>query len=448
MRYPADESSTLEWKKEYPENDQILKTVIGFCNHHGGRIVVGVANSGEIVGISQAEIQKALESLDKAICEASHPAIIPRIYAQLFGDKSILTIEVSTGMSKPYFRKSEGMDRGTYIRIGRNTVRATPDIIEELQWQSRGIDFETLPHYRSSKEDLDLEAFQFFLGHRKNHAHAEANDAILRAYQLLVSEHSKLVPTHAGLLLFGKYPQQFLPEAMIICSHFEGRAGRNTVATVDCEGTLFNQFKQAYAFITSRLYRSFKIEGPQRKEKLEIPEVAIREALLNAIIHRNYHIQGPIKVAIYDNRVEIFSPGLFPGPLDPKNLKTGVTYLRNPFICKVFREAGYVEKLGSGLIAIFDAYAKEGLTDPQILEGDNYVKSILPREQKRHVDEDNALLALFAQSPEISLEDVQRGLGISRATASRRINEWIRDKKVDRIGKTRSTRYRIRDNSM
>jgi ATP-dependent DNA helicase RecG len=231
---------------------------------------------------------------------------------------------------------------------------------------------------------------------------------------------------------------------MIICSHFEGTTGRNTIATVDCEGTLFNQFKQAYGFIVSRLYRSFKIEGPQRQEKLEIPEIAIREALLNAIIHRNYHIKGPTKIAIYDNRVEIFSPGLFPGPLDPKNLKTGVTYLRNPFICKVFREAGYAEKLGSGLIAIFDAYAKEGLADPQILEGDNYIKSILPRGQKKPADEDSAFSDLFAQSPEISLEDVQRTMGVSRSTASRRMKDWVREKKVDRVGKTRAIRYRIR----
>jgi len=186
------------------------------------------------------EASFAIPSLDKAICEASHPAIIPRIYAQRFGERSVLTIEVSAGMSKPYFRKSEGMDRGTYIRIGRNTMRATPEMIEELQWQSRGIDFETLPQYRSSKEDLDLAAFQLFLDTRKNHAHTEANDSMLRAYHLLVSEHAKLVPTHAGLLLFGKHPQQFLPEAMIICSHFEGITGRNTIATVDCEGTLFN----------------------------------------------------------------------------------------------------------------------------------------------------------------------------------------------------------------
>jgi len=446
MRYPDDESSTVEWKREIPQNDQIVKTVIAFCNHNGGKIVVGVADSGEIVGVPVGEIQKAMEFLDKAIYDASHPTIIPRIYAQRFGEKSILVIEVSSGMSKPYFRKSEGLDAGTYIRLGRSTMKATPDMIEELRWQANGIDYETLPNYRATKDDLDQEAVQYFLDHRKNQAHAECSDPILRAYSLLVLEHSKLYPTNAGLVLFGKQPQFFLTEAMIICTHFQGISGREAIASVDCEGTLFDQFKQAYSFITSRLYKSFKIRGPKREEKLEIPEVAIREALLNAIIHRNYHIKGPIKISIYDNRVEIFNPGSFVGPFDPNKLRTGITCLRNPIICKIFREAGYVEKLGTGLIAIFESYEENNLMSPRIVEGENYVKLILPRELKNkgEVATDDELVKLFASSPEISLDDVQKILGVSRTTATRKMNRWIKDGRVERAGKTRSTRFRIR----
>lgn len=443
MRYPEDESSTVEWKREFPQNDQIIKTIIGFCNHNGGKITIGVADSGEIVGVSLGEIQKAMESLEKAIFEASHPTIIPRVYAQRFGEKTVLIVEVSTGMSKPYFRKSEGLDRGTYIRIGRNTVRATPDMIEELRWQANGMNYETFPNYRATKEDLDEKAIQQFLDHRKNHAHAECNDPTLRAYSLLVMEHSKLYPTHAALLLFGKQPQFFLTEAMVICSHFQGTSGREAIASVDCEGTLFEQFKQAYSFITSRLYKAFKIRGPKREEKLEIPEVAIREALLNALIHRNYHIKAPIKIAIYDDRVEIFSPGSFAGPFDPNNLRAGITYLRNPILCKILREAGYVEKLGTGLIAIFESYEERGLETPRIIEGENYVKSILPRALKKVKSdaEETELNKLFHSTSEISVNDVQRILGVSRATASRKMSHWIQSGKVKRIGKTRSVRY-------
>ncbi len=446
MKYPEEESSSVEWKREIPQSDQILKTVIGFCNHNGGKIVIGVNNLGEIIGVAEEDMQKALESLEKAIYEASYPTIIPRIYSQRFGEKSLLIIEVSSGMSKPYFRKSEGLDKGTYLRIGRSTMKATSDMIEELRWQSSGIDFETLPNYRAKKEDLDEKKIQYFLDHRKNLGKAEVSDAILSAYHLLTTEHSKFYPTQIALLLFGKQPQYFLSEAMIICSHFEGNSGRKTLATIDCEGRLFEQFKQAYSFILGRLSKSFEIRGPKRTQKLEIPEVAIREALLNAIIHRNYHIKAPIKIAIFENRIEIHSPGGFPGPLDPSNLKAGITYLRNPVLCKIFRESGYVEKLGTGFISIFESYEKEGLADPQVIEGENFVKSILPRVMKiaDGNKEKKELSKLFSISREISIEDVQNILGVSRQTASRKMNRYIKEGLVERLGKTRATRFKIR----
>lgn len=444
MRYPEDESTTLEWKRELPQNDQIIKTIIGFCNQNGGKLIIGVANDGTVTGLSSQELQKALESLDKAISEASHPSILPRVYSQRFGEKSILIVEVSEGMSKPYYRKSEGIDKGTYIRLGRNTLRASPEIIQELQWQSIGIDFEAMSVHSAAREDLDDSKIEYFLNHRKNDAKARATDPILRAYHILALEHSKNYPTYAGLLLFGKTPQHFLSEAMIICSHFKGVSGRDAIASIDCEGDLFEQFQKAYSFIIKQLPKAFQIKKVIREETLEIPEIALREALLNAIIHRNYHIKAPIKIAIYDDRIEIFSPGSFPGPLDAKNLKAGITYLRNPILCKVFREAGYVEKLGTGLIAIFDSYQERGLTDPQILEGENYIKCILPRTLKKrtNLQSKDLLEELFSLTDEVSLADVQKILKVSRATATRRLRQWIKEGKVKRTGLTRSTRFR------
>jgi len=444
VQYPYEESSTLEWKKEMPKNDQIIKTIIGFCNQNGGRVVIGVANTGKIEGLSDREIQKELEFLEKTVYESSHPPILPKVYTQRFGDRSVLNIEVSSGMSKPYFRKSEGINKGTYIRLGRSTLRATPDMIEELKWQSLGLAFETLPNYRAKEGDLDSKKIHDFFKNRRKKSKIEFDQSILKAYHIIKEEHSKFYPTHMGLLLFGKDPQYFHSEAMIICSHFKGNSGRDAIASVDYEGTLFNQFEQSYAFIIDRLYKSFKIRKMKRKEKLEIPEIAVREALLNAIIHRNYHISAPTKVAIYDDRIEIFSPGPFPGPLNQKNLKLGITYLRNPAIYKLFREADYIEKLGTGIISIFDSYEKYGLEEPKILEGENFVKTILPRilQKKTSKKEVNFMKELFVISSEISIEDICKILGVSRQTTSRKMNQLIKQGLVERVGKTRSTRYR------
>ncbi|KKK54669.1 hypothetical protein LCGC14_3082370, partial [marine sediment metagenome] len=287
------------------------------------------------------DIQKTMEYINKSIFESSSPPIIPLVYVQRIADKILLIIEVSSGMNKPYYRKSEGLDKGAYIRLGRSTLRATSDMIEELKWQSRGRSFDMMPVYHTSKEDLDDKKINEFLNHRKTTKIANISNEILQSYHLIIEEHSSIYCSVGGILLFGKNLQNFFSEAMIICSHFSGINGRNAIASIDCTGTLFEQFNAAYNFVISKLERSFSIKGsPKRKEKLEIPEDAIREIILNAIVHRNYHINGPSKIAIYDNRIEIFSPGIFPGPIDVHNLNKGLTYIRNNVICKIFREAG------------------------------------------------------------------------------------------------------------
>ena len=119
MKFPEQESATLEFKRELPKNDQIIKTIIGFCNQHGGRLIVGVDNDGTIVGLPEEKVQGVLEYLEAAIFQACHPTIIPLIYAQRLGEKTILIIEVSGGMNKPYYIKSEGMEKGDLYSFGK-----------------------------------------------------------------------------------------------------------------------------------------------------------------------------------------------------------------------------------------------------------------------------------------------------------------------------------------
>jgi ATP-dependent DNA helicase RecG len=448
MKYPGEESSTLEFKREIPENDQIIKTVIGFCNRNGGRLILGVDANGQIRGIDEKEVQEMMEYVNKSIFDACHPPILPAIYSQRIEDKTLLIIEVSSGMNKPYFRKSEGLAKGTFIRLGRSTVRATSEMIEELKLQSRGRSFDTLPKHDAKEDDLDKKKVLQFLNERKRTKKIKTlSHEILSAYELIVEEHSLFYPTVGGLLLFGKNPQKFFPEAMIICSHFSGISGRETIATIDCTGTLFEQFETAYNFILSRLSRSFSIQGPKRKEQLEIPPEAIREVLLNAIIHRNYQINGPTKISIYNNRIEFFNPGVFLGPLNSQSLKLGLTYIRNNAICKVFREAEYIEKLGSGFITLFNSYDQRGLYPPEVIEGENFIKCILPRPQFstkpiKKDDDAQKIMTLFEVAEELFISDVMKALHLSRPTAGRKLAQLIEQGALESLGQGRKTRYR------
>ncbi|MDP1607829.1 MAG: putative DNA binding domain-containing protein [Chlamydiales bacterium] len=442
MKYLQEESSTLELKQEVPKNEQIIKTLIGFSNQNGGKLVIGVSKDGTIVGVPEKDISEMQEYLHKAVYEASAPPIIPLIYTQTIGDKTVLMIEVSSGTNKPYYRKSEGLDQGTYVRLGRSTLKANADLIEELKWQSRGKSFDMMPVYQSSEADLDLAKIKQFLASRKQGGVEEVTQRLLSSYYLVVQEHSVQYATNAGLLLFGKHPQHFLSEAFIICSHFKGTEGRESIASIDCTGTLFEQFETAFHFIASRLSHSFKIEGPRRTELLEIPPEAIREALLNAIVHRNYHLNSSIKIAIYDNRIEFFSPGTIPGPIDLQNLQSGLSFIRNVAICKVFREAGYIEKLGSGFPTILNSYEKRGLKTPLLMETEAFVKCILPREKSSSFsDELEPILRLFESAAEITISDVMRVFNISRATAGRKLNQLVEKKQLQKVGSGRAVRY-------
>lgn len=451
MKYSEPESTFLECKREIPKNDQIIKTIIGFCNRYGGKIIIGVDDDQTIIGISDKELDILLETLDKTIYEATSPPILPLVYTRTMDDKTVLCIEVSKGMNKPYYRRSEGMEHGVYVRVGRHTLRASADMIEELKWQSRGITFDTLPVYHAKfDKDLDEEKIQSFIQKRKGRQKVKLTPELLEAYEITTKEHGSTYPTIAGILLFGKNPQRYFSEATIICSHFSGTEGREAIATIDCNGTLFEQYQEAKSFVLSRLYRSFTIKGFTREEKLELPEVALREVLLNMLVHRNYYLKSPAKIAIYDDRIEFFSPGDFPGPLAAHNLLDGMSFLRNPAICRAFREANLIEKLGTGLIALFNSYLQIGLDRPQIIEGSSYIKCILPRYTPERMrsrpklelsDDLKQIYDLFGVANEVNVSRVMAVLRLPRSTAGRRLAALVKAKLISKKGTGRTARY-------
>jgi len=444
MKYSGQESSRLELKSIIPASVKIIKTVIGFCNAKGGKLVIGVKNDGTVEGISEDDAHQAMEWLDHAIYEACTPPILPLIYQQRINDKVLLIIEVSSGTNKPYYQKSLGLSEGTFIRLGRSTIKADADIIEELKWQSRGISYDQLPLYHTTIADLDSSKIQYFLDHRRNGITSPLTEDVLRSYEIIKKEHSTDYATTAGMLLFGKSPQQFLSEAYILCCHFSDFKDREAIASRTCKGTLFEQFDESFDFIMERINKSFKIEKRKREEHWEIPPIAIREVLMNAILHRNYHINAPIKVSIYSDRIEFFSPGGLPGPIDTSELESGITYVRNTCIAKVLWEAQYIEKMGSGFITLFKSYRKEGLRSPEVIEGTNFVKCILPKIHSDAIKEDieGLILSLFKTSDEISRADIIRQLNIPRTTAGRALNKLIESGKLTRHGKGPTTKYR------
>ncbi len=445
MHFPGTESATLEFKESLPNTNKLLQEAIAFANHYGGRIVIGVRDDGTIKGIDESHAEQLLEFINNTFYREITPPLMPLVFTRRFGDRVVLIIEVHEGTTKPYHLTSVGVKEGTYIRVGRSSVRATADTIQMLQWTARGKFPDEYPVYRASWNNIDEQKFRSFLKNRKTRGSTPDLRKIALSYRIITEEQGREFATTAGILLFGKETQALLSECHIVCSQFKGISGRDALRSIDCTGTLFEQFEQAFSFTTSCLSKSFQIKSVVRSEEYEIPLIALREIFLNAVVHRDYSIKAPTKIAIFDDRIEVFSPGNFPGPLTSDLLEAGITYVRNAFVCKVFREAGYIEKLGTGFSTVFRLFREAHLLAPTVIEGSGFVKCILPR--KKSTPEKTALLpqerALkFIRSRDtVSISDLSQELQVSRASAGRILKELVDGKMIESQGRGPSTRY-------
>ncbi|MEI8025490.1 MAG: RNA-binding domain-containing protein [Pseudomonadota bacterium] len=447
MHFPGTESSTLEFKESLPNTSKLLQEAVAFANQYGGRIVIGVRDDGTIKGIDESQAEQLLEFINNTFYREITPPLMPLVLTQRFGDNVVLIIEVHEGITKPYHLTTPGLNEGTFVRVGRSSVRATADTIQMLQWASRGRFPDEYPVFRASWKDIDEQKFRIFLQNRKMQGSTPDLRKIALSYHIITEEQGREFATTAGILLFGKETNVLLPECHIVCSQFKGISGREALRSIDCTGTLFEQFEQAFEFTTSCLSKSFQIRSVVRTEEYEIPLIALREIFLNAVVHRDYSLKAPTKIAIFDDRIEVFSPGNFPGPLTLDLLEAGITYVRNAFICKVFREAGYIEKLGTGFSIVFRLFREAHLLAPVVIEGSGFVKCVLSRKksspEKTAVLPHDRALQIIKSRGALSIRDLSQELQISRATAGRILKTLIEANKIESQGRGPSTRYII-----
>ena len=192
-------------------------------------------------------------------------------------------------------------------------------------------------------------------------------------------------------MFFTENPHTYLPEASIICTSFKGNSGREIIQTQELIGPIDHLAENSIKLICAWMARNYKLQGAQLKGTILVPEKALREAIINALIHRKYSIPGAIKIALYENHLDILSPGSFPGLVDLENLGDGTTFLRNPHIARLAHRMGLVEKLGSGIRLIFDSCEEVFIRKPTFQEGNDTVKITFYFEeikQEKQSDED------------------------------------------------------------
>ena len=342
------EGRRLEFKEKFPKKSDLCKTIIAFANDAGGDIYIGVKDSPrEVIGILEDEIFIIEEKISNIVFDNCYPLINPDISIVNIDNKLVLKVRVYRGSNIPYYLKSKGKTKGTYIRVGSSNRQATDEIIQELERQKRHISFDSEPVF-DIKTDLNIDKVKSLYFKITG---AELDTISLKKLQLLKPFQDELQPTNA-LLLISDDPlkQQLFPYAKIECARFKGTTVDNFIDRKTMDGNLLEQVELAYDFVLRHINQSAVTEGVYTKTKWQYPIKAIREVIRNAVIHRDYSLIGKdIKVAIYDHMIEITSPGKLPPSINYNDMESRQSEIRNRVIAPFFKHLGLIDQWGNGL---------------------------------------------------------------------------------------------------
>ena len=339
----AGENSKVEFKQSEIHQDSLLHEIVAFANTEGGMIIFGVQDkSSEIIGLSKQQIN----NLDNYISNISNDLIKPFLPIMtdtiLINDKLLLIVTIPKGINKPYNAKGS-----IYIRQG-STKRLLTDTDEILRlYQSSGkLYADEMVVENTSTNDIDLNKIKIYLSALKQDI-SNINEQLL--INLVVVKNTKL--TLGGLLFFGKNPQQYKPNFLIKAVSFFGNSigGKDYRESLDLTGTIPELFDAGMRFFQNNLKHTQQGQNFNSIGILEISQIAIEEILQNALVHRDYLRNSPIRLLVFDNRIEIISPGKLPNGLTVENIKLGNAVARNNLLVSYCSKAMSYRGFGSGI---------------------------------------------------------------------------------------------------
>jgi ATP-dependent DNA helicase RecG len=351
----------LHWFLEGADISKLAATLVAMANTDGGVVVLGVTpRTGRIQGVK--EIDKEIDRVFQAALLSDPPLVLPVPQVHRIGLDSVVVVNVPPGLPHVYNLE------GRYLwRDGFYTSPLSARHLRELLQERGVIQFEARVPHRATLKDLDLEQVEAYLGALKLSSEEKWEQVLVRR-GCLQKDGKKMKPTYAALLLFGRNPQQWLPNASIMAARFPGTSFADEFLKQDISGTLPQQIRAAELFLRDNLRSVVRVIGLTHQETSEYPVEAVRELLVNAVAHRDYNSQGDnIHLHIFADRLEIHSPGGLPGPINLKNLLKA-RFSRNAVIAQVLSDLGFVERLGYGLNRVVTAMRQNGLRPPYFEE--------------------------------------------------------------------------------
>ncbi len=436
------ESQIVEFKTSFEK--ETIETLVAFANAQGGTVLVGVADDRLVKGVTLGK--ETLNNWLGQIKSATSPSIIPDIAAEMVGGKIVVIISIDEYPVKPVNTK------GKYFkRIATSNHQLSLSEITDLYMQSLQLSWDSCEAPRGSLDELSVTKIDKFVEQVNQGGRFSLDNSPLHALEKLKYVVNSR-PTWAALLLFAEEPLRH---------HIHiGRFKTPTMIIDDRQitDTLFEAVDQAMKFIVSYISVAFTFDGSlQRKERFAYPLSALREALLNAVVHRDYANPSDIQIKIFDNRITIFSPGKLYGGLSVADLSTDYYHsrLRNKLIAEAFYLTKNIEKYGSGFIRI----RKELVTYPEIVFAVEEIGDgmLVTFEQNEGVNEGanegvnegvNLLYRSISEKPGIRLPELSNKLHIPVKTLERWIKQLRDEKKIIFKGAAKTGGYYISGGDM
>jgi len=375
------ESQIIEFKESFDR--EALETVVAFANAKGGTIFIGVANNKKVKGISVGK--ETLAQWSNQIAQATEPTVIPELQVEEIYNKKVVLIGI-----KEYPLKPVSFRGRCFKRVGNSNRQMSPQEIAQMHLQSTGNSWDALPASVSGTDVLNSENIKNYINtaaslSRRRFVKTDSSTEVLTKLELI--KEGK--PTWAAVLLFGKNPQSPLTQATIHCGRFKGET--TIIDDRLISGSLIGQIDEVMDFIRKNINVEFVITGkPQRDEIWDYPLEALREAVINAVCHRDYSDSADIQIKIYEDSIYIWNLGGLPFDLAIEDLLDPAhsSKPRNKLISQVFYDMGIIERYGSGIQRMIGACVKAGLPTPVFEEkfggfAITFQKDILTEERLR-----------------------------------------------------------------
>ncbi len=340
-RIAAGEGLHTDFKVRLDAHRELAKDLVCFANTDGGELYVGVADDGALVGVE--DLETLARQVEEVAFDHCAPPITVVTESVVLDGRTICVVRVPRGDARPYRTKG-----GQYcVRASARCRQASREELLRLFQATESLFYDETRLAGAERSDLDLDALdRFLVDHDLEYLRGEGLGALLRTWRLAVDG----TPTLAGMVLFGRRPQEWLPYAQVNAARFRGDdSAGDPLDRTDLGGRLLEVVEQTERYLRVALDTPHVIEGFAPEPRPEIPFAALREAVVNALVHRDYTARGPVRVFVFDDRVDVHSPGTTPNTVDEEAMRSGVHVVRNPHLDARLSDAGLVTRAGTGV---------------------------------------------------------------------------------------------------